>query len=117
VTIQNNTVFANSSFCFTDDAGPVSGAGIVLAGADHSAVHGNNVQFNVPSGFSVFNGGIVVVSGGLGTPANHNTISGNTALNNSPDLFWDGFGVNTFANNNCKTSVPSSLCHGGGGGS
>jgi len=113
VTIQNNTVFANSSFCFTDDAGPVSGAGIVLAGADHAVVHGNNVQFNAPSGFSVFNGGIVVVSGGLGTPANHNTIAGNTALNNSPDLFWDGFGVNTFANNNCKTSVPSSLCHGG----
>jgi parallel beta-helix repeat protein len=111
VTIQTNTVNGNSAFCFSDDAGPVSGAGIVLAGADHSIVRSNNVQFNVPSDFSVFQGGIVLVSGPAGTPASHNTITGNTALHNSPDLYWDGFGVNTFSGNHCQTSVPSSLCH------
>lgn len=111
VTIQSNTVNANSAFCFTDDAGPVSGAGIVLAGAENTVVHGNSVQFNVPSDFSVFQGGIVVVSGFGGTPATHNSIIGNTVLHNSPDLFWDGFGSNFFSANVCHSSVPTGLCH------
>jgi hypothetical protein len=111
VTIQSNTVNSNTSYCPSSDAGPVSGAGIVLAGADHVLVHGNNVQNNTPSNFSVFQGGVVVESGPGGTPASFNTIAGNTILHNSPDIFWDTLGHgNVFKFNDCQTSIPHGLC-------
>jgi parallel beta-helix repeat protein len=110
VNIQSNTVNNNSAACDTE-VGPVSGAGIVLAGADHVAVHGNDVEFNVPTGFTVWQGGVVVVSGPGFTPAQFNTITGNTILHNLPDIFWDsrGFG-NVFKPNTCHSSFPSGLC-------
>lgn len=111
VTIQSNTVSGNSNACSSSDLGPISGAGIVLAGADHSLVHNNNVRDNVPSDFTSYQGGIVVVAGPGGTPASFDTISGNTALHNSPDIYWDSLGHgNVFRFNTCQTSVPHGLC-------
>jgi nitrous oxidase accessory protein NosD len=112
VTVQSNQVNGNSAACFSDDAGPISGIGIALVGASYTVVHGNNVQFNVPSDATAFQGGIVVVSGSAGTPSNHNTVTGNTMLHNSPDLFWDGLGHgNVLKPNVCQTSTPGGLCH------
>jgi hypothetical protein len=52
-----------------------------------------------------------VESGPGGTPASFNTISGNTALHNSPDIYWDSLGHgNVFRFNTCQTSVPHGLC-------
>jgi parallel beta-helix repeat protein len=111
VTIKSNTVSANTNYCPSSDAGPVSGAGIVLAGADHALVHGNDIENNVPSASSVFQGGVVVESGPGGTPASFNTIAGNTILHNSPDIFWDTLGHgNVFTSNVCQTSIPHGLC-------
>jgi len=111
VRIESNTVNGNSHACDSEDAGPVSGAGIVLAGADHVTVHGNDVEFNQPTAFTGFQGGIVVESGPGGTPAQFNTIAGNTALHNSPDLFWDSLGHgNVWQLNRCQTSTPKGLC-------
>lgn len=112
VTIDTNTVTGNTSACDSEDVGPLSGAGIVLAGADHVVVHANTVTDNVPTGLTFIQGGIVVMSGFSGTPSQFNTISGNTILRNSPDLFWDSLGHgNVFKSNVCQTSVPSGLCH------
>lgn len=112
VNIQSNTVNNNSLACDTE-AGPVSGAGIVLSGANHVGVHGNDVEFNVPTGFTVWQGGVVVISGFGFTPAQFNSITGNTILHNSPDLFWDSQGIgNVFKPNTCHSSFPSGLCGG-----
>jgi nitrous oxidase accessory protein NosD len=111
VTIESNTVNGNTAACDSEDAGPVSGAGIVLAGADHVLVHANIVEFNNPSSFTFFQGGIVVTSGPGGTPAEFNTIAGNTVLHNTPDLYWDGLGHgNAWRFNTCQTSIPHGLC-------
>jgi parallel beta-helix repeat protein len=111
VTIESNTVNGNNAACDSEDAGPISGVGILLAGADHVLVHANDVESNVPSDFSFYQGGIVVTSGPGGTPAQFNTIAGNIALHNSPDLFWDGLGHgNVWRFNTCQTSVPHGLC-------
>jgi hypothetical protein len=110
VNIQSNIVSSNTAACDTE-VGPVSGAGIVLAGADHVGVHGNDVEFNVFSGFTIWQGGVVVVSGPGFTPAQFNTITHNTILHNHPDIFWDSRGVgNVFRPNACQTSVPPGLC-------
>ena len=112
VTIESNTVNGNSAACDSEDAGPISGAGIVLAGADHVLVHANTVQFNTPSGFSFLQGGIIVTSGPGGTSAEFDTIAGNIVLHNSPDLYWDGLGHgNVWRFNTCQTSIPGGLCH------
>ena len=114
VNIQSNTVSNNSAACDTE-VGPVSGAGIVLSGADHVGVHANDVEFNVPTGGTVWQGGVVVISGQFFTPAQFNSITGNTILHNSPDLFWDSRGIgNVFKPNKCNSSFPSGLCGGGG---
>jgi len=106
VSIRSNKFSGNTEFCPSSDAGPVSGAGLVLAGADHVLVHGNDVESNTPSGFTAFQGGVVVESGPGGTPASFNTIDGNTILNNSPDIFWDSLGHgNVFHFNTCHTST------------
>ena len=112
MTIDSNTVAGNTGACDSEDVGPLSGAGIVLSGADHVLVHANTVTDNVPTGLTFIQGGVLVTSGFSGTPSQFNTIAGNTILRNSPDLFWDSLGQgNVFKFNVCKTSVPSGLCH------
>jgi parallel beta-helix repeat protein len=111
VNVLSNTVSGNTSACDSEDAGPVSGIGIALLGADHVFVSGNTVRDNTPTGDTIAEGGVIVEEGPAGTPAHANTITGNTILHNTPDIFWDGSGHdNVFKPNTCQTSVPSGLC-------
>jgi hypothetical protein len=55
-------------------------------------IKGNHIVQNVPSGPTAFSGGVVAVSGFEGTPPTNNTVTGNTILRNTPDIFWDKSG-------------------------
>jgi nitrous oxidase accessory protein NosD len=90
---------------------PISGAGIALWGAQGVEVTGNHISGNVPSGPSIFSGGVVLVRGFGGTAPRDNSVVSNDFGLNEPDIFWDGSGSgNRFADNNCDTSVPARLC-------
>jgi nitrous oxidase accessory protein NosD len=92
---------------------PASGVGIALVGAQDVELQGNHVIGNVPSGPTVFSGGVVVVKGFKGTAPTNNTVVGNTILRNKPDILWDKSGSgNRLAPNNCRTSKPGGLCTG-----
>ena len=111
MVIQSNSVNGNTASCESEDAGFVSGVGVALLGADHVIVNANDIESNVPTGPTFLQGGVVVESGPSFTPAQFNTVTGNTILHNSPDLFWDSLGIgNVLRPNTCKTSIPSSLC-------
>jgi nitrous oxidase accessory protein NosD len=111
VNVLSNTVSGNTAACDSEDVGPVSGIGIALFGANHVLVQGNTVRDNTPSDATIAQGGVIVETGPGGTPAHANTITGNTILHNSPDIFWDGLGHNNvFKPNTCQTSIPSGLC-------
>jgi nitrous oxidase accessory protein NosD len=111
VNVLSNTVSGNTSACDSEDAGPVSGIGIALLGADHVLVHGNTVRDNTATGDTIAEGGVIVEAGPAGTPAHDNTITGNTILHNTPDIFWDGLGHNNvFRPNTCGTSIPNGFC-------
>ena len=96
VTIQTNTVrTGNTAFCFSDDAGPESGAGIRAQRA-RADFHRPEQQRPVPmchEASHIAGRDPCRLTGEAGLPASHNTITGNTALHNSPDLYWDGFGI------------------------
>jgi len=110
--VHGNKVQDNTRACeASEEAPPLSGAGIALLGTRGMEVQGNHVLDNVPSGPSVFSGGVVVISGFEGTPPTDNTVIGNTILRNEPDIFWDQLGSgNRLTPNNCETSEPGSLC-------
>jgi parallel beta-helix repeat protein len=65
--------------------------------ANGTVIRNNRVFNNVGPGIAV------QVSTGV-------VVKNNRAFRNNPDLFWDGFGANAFANNHCATSVPPGLC-------
>jgi hypothetical protein len=74
-------------------------------------VTGNNITGNVPTGPTIFSGGVVVKRGLGGTVPRENSVVANNFGRNKPDIFWDGSGPsNRFATNNCNTSVPARLC-------
>jgi Right handed beta helix region len=110
--VKGNYVRDNKRACpATDEAPPISGAGISLFGAQGVEVTGNHISGNVPSGPTIFSGGVVAVSGFGGTAPRDNTVVDNTFGNNEPDIFWDGSGSgNRFTPNSCNTSVPARLC-------
>jgi parallel beta-helix repeat protein len=110
--VSANNVVNNSRACpASEEAPPLSGAGIALLGARGMEIKGNNIIHNVPSGPTAFSGGVVVVKGFGGTPPTNNTVIGNTILRNKPDIFWDKSGSgNRLRPNNCKTSTPGGLC-------
>ena len=89
----------------------LSGVGISLFGARGVVVRGNHIAGNVPSGPSLFSGGVVVVRGFGGTAPRDNTVVANHFGRNKPGISWDGSGSgNRITENNCNTSVPSPLC-------
>jgi hypothetical protein len=66
---------------------------------------------NVPTGPTIFSGGVVMVRGDGGTPPRNNSVFANDFGRNKPDIYWDGSGPdNRFARNNCDKSVPARLC-------
>ncbi len=117
LAVTHNRVWANDKACPPDDEGgpPTSGIGVALVGVTDSIVAHNTILNNVPSGGSPFSGGLVLVSnapsGGTTNTTNVH-VFGNTLHGNSPlDVLWDGLGTgNTFTNNSCSTSSPSSIC-------
>jgi hypothetical protein len=66
---------------------------------------------NVPTGPTIFSGGVVMVRGDGGTAPRNNSVFANDFGRNKPDIYWDGSGPgNRFARNNCDKSVPARLC-------
>jgi hypothetical protein len=109
--VSGNEVANNTRACPGEP--PASGVGIALVGARDVELQGNHVIGNVPSGPTVFSGGVVVVKGFKGTVPTNNTVVGNTILRNKPDILWDKSGSgNRLAPNNCRTSKPGGLCTG-----
>jgi len=117
--VKTNTIRNNNRFCpgSEDGAPPMSGIGVLVAGARDIALRGNNVLDNgVNSGPSAFgNGGILVSSTahfGGADPRNIGVVKNILLRNQSEDLFWDGTGTgNTFTGNTCSTSTPDGLCN------
>jgi parallel beta-helix repeat protein len=110
--VKGNYVRDNKRACpATEEAPPVSGAGISLFGAQGVEVTGNHISGNVPTGPTIFSGGVVVVRGLGGTAPRDNSVVSNDFGRNEPDIFWDGSGSgNQFRANSCNTSVPQRLC-------
>jgi parallel beta-helix repeat protein len=113
-SIERNTVLSNNNECKAtkeddEQTPPLSGLGIVLAGADHTSVTRNEVHGQRHKHRSVAYGGIVVIKGDKAKPA-HDLISRNVATLNSPDLNWDRTGSVSFSRNTCRQSKPASVC-------
>jgi hypothetical protein len=114
---QNNAT-ANNKVCPPEegsDEPPVSGIGIGIAAASDIDVIDNGVYGNVPPADAPFGGGIVIVGLPEFTPPRPSTdikVGFNTALGNTPDLFWDEAQGSTarFFANDCLTSQPDGLC-------
>ena len=71
---------------------PISGVGISLFGAQGVKVTGNHIAGNVPSGPTIFSGGVVLVRGFGGTAPRDNSVVSNDFGRDDPDIFWDGSG-------------------------
>ncbi|MGH3029810.1 MAG: right-handed parallel beta-helix repeat-containing protein, partial [Gaiellaceae bacterium] len=115
--LRRNTVRHTNRACEgtpTNEPPPLSGAGIVIAGADRVRVWRNKVLGHEASGPSPFTGGIVVVSSATagGDDPSNNRIIRNTAFRNEPfDVFWDESGTgNRFRANRYATSDPEWIC-------
>jgi hypothetical protein len=110
--VKANYVRDNTRSCPESvESPPISGVGISLFGARGVEVTGNHISGNVPTGPTLFSGGVVVVRGFGGTAPSNNSVVANDFGRNKPDIFWDGSGPgNRFASNNCNTSVPARLC-------
>jgi parallel beta-helix repeat protein len=109
-TANNNTLACPPG----DESPPTSGAGIVVAGANHARLTANTANGNVASDDSIASGGIVVrdASFAFGPDPSYVQIDNNHAFLNLPyDLSWDLSGNHiTFFSNHCGTSSPSGLC-------
>jgi len=111
--VRGNQVLGNTRSCPAAGGDPpISGVGISLFGARGVEVTGNTIAGNVPTGPSIFSGGVVVVSGFGGTAPRDNSVVANSFGRNQPDIFWDGSGSgNRFAKNSCNKSEPGQLCN------
>jgi len=91
----HNTVASNTKACAAgeDLPFPLSGVGVALLGADKVNVDDNVITGNVPSEPTAFSGGVVIASGGSGTPPAHDDIHNNLLRGNSPNIFSDGTGI------------------------
>ena len=113
--IRDNKVNANNRVCPPipeEEIPPLSGAGIVLAGAQGIEVRDNTVRDNASAADSAFKGGIVAAEG-LGGTQPSGTVEDNKVRGNQPfDLV--GAGTVVFDDNRCDTSAPAGLCEGRG---
>jgi len=113
-SIGRNTVLSNNKECKATNEGeertpPLSGLGIVLAGADHTSVTSNVVHGQQRKHPSAAYGGIAVIKGDKTKPT-RDLISRNEATRNSPDINWDRTGSVSFSHNTCQQSKPASVC-------
>ncbi|MET8703847.1 right-handed parallel beta-helix repeat-containing protein [Kitasatospora sp. NPDC004723] len=111
LTVHRNQVVANNRYCPPNPRlDHIQGAGIVLTGAEETAVTENEVRDNV--GASPFSGGIVLVHSVVGVPNARNTVADNLVLGNGPaDLADRDTGTdNAFTRNQCAVSEPAGRC-------
>jgi parallel beta-helix repeat protein len=139
--VEHNTSFANSSPNAVACGINVLGSGSVGNIVRHNETFGNDFGIQVAGGavdnhvfrnVSHDNRGLGIRTIGFtnGTVIENNRVMDNAgpgiavlamssnarvvrnhAFGNTPDLFWDGTGVNnTFENNHCRTSSPPGLC-------
>jgi parallel beta-helix repeat protein len=115
-TAEENISSRNDRFCPANEEAPaVSGVGVAIVGADDVVLKENRINRNVPSKQADISGGVLVLSSVPfgGNEENGNQVVENTILRNRPkDVIWDGNGTgNTFSENDCRTSVPASICN------
>ncbi|MGY1916253.1 right-handed parallel beta-helix repeat-containing protein [Blastococcus sp. SYSU DS0973] len=119
--VRKNEVSANNTVCAgnpEDGIPPLSGAGMVLAGAQDVRVRDNVVRDNHSAAESVVEGGVVVISTDSLAEAElvpgfapSGEVERNEAKGNEPaDINWDGTGTVEFGDNRCRTSIPGGLC-------
>lgn len=111
--LDGNRVRDNNKVCEpVEDIPPLSGAGIVMAGAQDFEVEDNRVTGNASEAESLAKGGIVVVTGPFAPGfAPSGEVEDNRVLDNAPaDINWDGTGEVDFDDNECETSEPEGLC-------
>jgi hypothetical protein len=116
ITVSNNNLSNNTSFCpGSPQAPPHGGGGVVLLGAVHTQVFNNDVNGNnISDPTAVGRGGIVLMSAAPfgGSAPMSDTVKENDARHNTPnDIVWDGSGTgNRFVGNSCGSSSPPHLC-------
>ena len=111
VAVRDNRIHRNNKSCpKTARLDALQGSGIVLTGAEDSAITRNVITDN--AGASPLSGGIVLFKSFVGTTSERNRISGNVLRGNSPaDIVNTDTGRgNTFENNTCWASRPAGLC-------
>lgn len=115
-TITRNKVVRNNKHCIDPEAGneAISGAGIVMAGAQDFTVSRNTVAFHrstaSPQKPSLVEGGILVLRL-FGDTAPSGEVVKNRAYKNRPfDVRWDRTGQVRFTANMCGTSRPRFIC-------
>ena len=111
--VEDNRVADNNKVCpgVPPDIPPLSGAGIVMFGAQAFQVEDNRVTGHTSAAPSAAQGGIVVLTGFAGTEPSgkveDNRLSGNTL-----DILSAHNGDVRFDDNRCDTSDPDGLCDG-----
>ncbi|MCI3242742.1 MULTISPECIES: right-handed parallel beta-helix repeat-containing protein [Streptomyces] len=111
LAVRDNFVAQNNKSCpKTDRLDALQGSGIVVTGAEDTAVTGNVVKDN--AGKSPLSGGIVLFKSFVGVTSDRNRITGNVLKGNAPaDLVNTDPGKdNTFQGNSCRASKPAGLC-------
>jgi nitrous oxidase accessory protein NosD len=114
--IRDNRVRDNNKACAAEEDGApeLSGAGIVMVGAQDFRLTDNRVTGHDSDAPSAVKGGIVAISTtfvpGLAPFDPSGVVADNRLRNNTPDLFSDGTGNVRFDDNRCRTSDPAGLC-------
>jgi hypothetical protein len=112
-TVRDNEVNDNNRVCppVGQEIPALSGAGIVLSGAQDIRVRDNTVRDNDSTADSAFNGGIVAVVGFGGTVPSDITLEGNRAFDNDPfDIDVDAARNVDSDDNRCERSEPADIC-------
>jgi hypothetical protein len=113
-TVHDNEVDANNRVCparTEEMIPPLSGAGIVVSGAQEIEVRDNTVRDNDSKEASAFEGGIVALVGIGGTVPSDITVEDNEAFDNEPlDIDVDAAENVDADGNDCGTSEPADIC-------
>lgn len=108
--VSHNIISYNNATCAADEDHPeLGGSGVIILGGDRNSIRGNVIVGN--RGTTPFAGGVVLEPGVGGSPAEHNTVTGNVIKNNRPANVIDNSGSNTniIKNNSCRTSGTKTL--------
>ena len=109
VTATHNTILTNNAVCPGGEGPPLSGVGVILAGAHDVTLQENVISGNAPAGGSAFSGGVVLATIAT-TPPMNNRITKNTIVQNSTDVVSDGTDVGTVIKHNVCGNTNPGLC-------